>query len=44
MKKKSSVKFDAQCWRMAKTYFDAVDKLHMIGVIERSVELKNENE
>jgi hypothetical protein len=44
MKKKSSIDFDAQCWRMAKTYFDAVDKPHMIGVIERSVELKNETE
>jgi len=43
MKKKSSLEFDAQCWKMVKTYFDAIDKNEIIGVIERSVELKNEN-
>jgi len=29
---------------MAKTYFNAIEKTEIIGVIERSVELKNEKE
>jgi len=35
--------FKAQCWELAKDYFKAMDKDHIIRMIERAVELENES-
>lgn len=40
--KKRSENFDARCWALAKRYFEAQDKLHIARMIERSVEMTDE--
>ena len=37
-----SQSFEAQCWRKAKKYWDALDESHVYRLIERSVELSNQ--
>lgn len=34
--------FESRCWHLAKLYFEANDKSHIIRMIERSVELTDE--
>jgi len=34
---------DSECWQSAKEYFIAMGREHMIGVIERGVELKEKD-
>ena len=40
--KKRSENFDSRCWALAKRYFEAQDKSHIARMIERSVEMTDE--
>jgi len=40
----SKLKKDSECWRLVKRHFIAIDHDHMIGLIERMVELNKQNE
>jgi hypothetical protein len=40
--KKRSKDFDARCWHLVKRHFVATEKSHIIRMIERAVELTNE--
>lgn len=42
MKKRSDQDFESRCWRLAKRHFIAIDKAHIARMIERAVELTNE--
>ncbi len=39
---KSDQDFDARCWHLAKRHFVALNKSHIVRMIERAVELTNE--
>lgn len=42
MKKRSDQDFESRCWHLAKRHFIATEKAHIIRMIERAVELTNE--
>jgi|DEB0MinimDraft_4_1074332.scaffolds.fasta_scaffold12711_4 hypothetical protein len=42
MKKRSDQDFESRCWRLAKRHFHALDKDHVVRMIERAVELTDE--
>ena len=44
MKSRSTQEFEAKCWKWAKGYFFATGRAHLIGLAERAVELKEEEE
>lgn len=39
---RSDQDFDARCWQLAKRHFNALNKDHIVRMIERAVELTNE--